>query len=73
MDYENNFDGGLNYADSEDIPLGLGMALAQDLEAMNYFADLTKSQQQQIIEKTHQINSKQEMQAYVQQLKERGI
>ena len=51
-----------------DVPLGLGMALAQNMTAMAYFSSLDAQQQQAIIEHTHQIRSKQEMQAYVNSL-----
>ncbi|NLB61935.1 MAG: hypothetical protein GX802_05925 [Clostridiales bacterium] len=48
-----------------EIPLGLNMALAQNLDALNLFASMTYAQQQMIIDKTHSISSKQEMQAFV--------
>ena len=57
-----------NYANGSDIPTGLGMALAQNLDAMNYFSSLPKEKQMQIIDHTHQIKSTQEMQSYVQSL-----
>ena len=57
-----------NLVDSPEMPLGLGMALAQNLEAMNRFAALSKEGQRAVIQHTHQIQSKEEMQAYVQSL-----
>ncbi|MEG0693662.1 MAG: hypothetical protein RR444_11360 [Oscillospiraceae bacterium] len=57
-----------NYKNSPEIPMGLGMALAQNLPAMNYFSALPQEQKQQIINHTHQIQSKQEMHAYVDSL-----
>lgn len=54
-----------NYVDGDNMPLGLGMALAQNINAMNYFSSLSKEEQQKIIEHTHSIKSKSEMQAYV--------
>ena len=57
-----------NLVDGPDMPLGLGMALAQNLNAMNRFATLPAAQQQAIIAHTHSISSKEEMQAYVQSL-----
>lgn len=54
-----------NYADGPDMPLGLGMALAKNISAMNYFSSLSESEQNKIIEHTHQIHSKAEMQQYV--------
>jgi len=57
-----------NFANDQGMPLGLGMALAQNLEAMNYFSSLPKQKQQEIISHTHQIQSKSEMQSYVESL-----
>ena len=57
-----------NFANGTDIPMGLGMALAQDIEAMNYFSRLPHERQRQIIAHTHGIDSKEEMQAYVRSL-----
>lgn len=57
----------------DDMPLGLGMALCKNLEAMNYFTNLTTSQQNEIIEHTHVIQSKQEMQSYVDGLPQQAI
>lgn len=54
-----------NYVDGNNMPMGLGMALAQNLEAMNHFASLDSERQQEIINHTHDIRSKQEMQMYV--------
>ena len=47
----------------EDLPLGFGMALAQRSEAMQRFCALTDEEQRMVIDHTHQIHSKQEMQA----------
>lgn len=57
-----------NYVNGPEIPMGLGMALAENLNAMEYFASLSPAQQQAVIERTHQIRSKQEMQSFVQSL-----
>lgn len=54
-----------NYIDNTEIPMGLSMALAQNLNALNRFASFDKETQRQIIEHTHQIHSKEEMQQYV--------
>ena len=51
-----------------DIPLGLGMALSQNIGAMEYFAALPEEQKQAVIQATHQIHSKQEMHDFVQKL-----
>jgi len=57
-----------NYANGPEIPMGLGMALAQNREAMNHYAGLSKAEQEAIIKHTQEIRSKQEMEAYVQSL-----
>ena len=54
--------------DMEELPLGLGMALAQHPEAMARFAGLSEEEQQAIIDGAHAVHSKQEMQAYVENL-----
>ncbi|MGI5897149.1 MAG: hypothetical protein ACOX6U_09375 [Oscillospiraceae bacterium] len=56
-----------------DIPLGLGMALAQDIQAMNRFAALSPQQQQQVIDHTHQIQSREQMREYVHRLAEGSL
>lgn len=55
----------INYID---IPLGLNMALAKNLDAMNNFVSLPNEEKQKIIEKTHQIKSKNEMQNLASQI-----
>lgn len=57
-----------NYANGTDMPMGLGMALAQNKEAMDYYAKLSEAEQKVVIDHTHEIRSKQEMKAYVQSL-----
>lgn len=51
-----------------DIPVGLGMALAQNMEAMTYFASLSPQRQKAVIDAAHNIHSKQEMRAFVEAL-----
>lgn len=57
-----------NYVDGDGMPLGLGMALAKNIKAMEYFSHLPKPEQQKIIDHTHVIRSKREMQEYVDNL-----
>lgn len=47
------------------LPLGLGMALAQNTDAMKYFCSLSKEKQQELINKTHEIKSRKEMRSFV--------
>ena len=48
-----------------ELPLGLGMALAQNINAMEYFAGQSDEQKQQIVEGAHNVRSKAEMRQYV--------
>ncbi len=50
------------------MPVGLGMALAQRPEAMQKFAALSETQQQEIINGTHSVSSKEEMRQYVDKI-----
>ena len=51
-----------------DIPMGLGMALIQNKPAFDYFTGLSEEAKQEVIDHTHTINSKDEMQSYVDSL-----
>ena len=53
-----------------ELPEGLGMALARNFPAMERFGSLPEAAKRQIVEHTHQIGSKQEMAAFVQQIAE---
>ena len=51
-----------------DLPMGFGMALARNPEAMNRFAMLSPEEQSRIVDGTHNVYSKQEMVAYVNKI-----
>ncbi|MCL1965284.1 MAG: hypothetical protein FWF69_09570 [Firmicutes bacterium] len=53
------------YPYGAEMPMGLGMALAQNLDAFTKFASLSMEQKRAVIERTHGIGSKEEMQAFV--------
>ena len=57
-----------NLAEGIEMPLGLSRALAQDVNAMDYFASLPDQKQQEIIGRTHSIQSKQEMHQLVRDM-----
>jgi hypothetical protein len=57
MDNEKLFNG--------QMPMGLGMALVQNLDAMKRFNQLSQQGKQAIIEGSHSIQSKEDMKAYV--------
>lgn len=48
-----------------ELPLGLGMALAQNETAMARFEALSEDEKQKIVEKTHKVTSRREMQQLV--------
>lgn len=51
-----------------ELPLGFGMALAQNEGAMERFERLSQAEKEAVIQKTHQVTSKREMQSLVQNL-----
>lgn len=53
-----------------ELPLGLGMALAQNTEAMYRFCQMDEQQQREIISHTKQIQSRQEMREFVRSFAE---
>lgn len=57
-----------NLVNGPEIPMGFGMALAQNAQALEAFSRLSDLEQQKIIDGTHDIQSKQQMRAYVQAL-----
>ncbi|MBQ3075276.1 MAG: hypothetical protein IJC26_04325 [Clostridia bacterium] len=52
----------------DEMPVGFSMALAMNPEAMRKFAMLTGEQKQEIIQGTHRVKSREEMQRYVDSL-----
>lgn len=51
-----------------EVPIGFGMQLAKNLDAMTYFANLDDQRKQEVIERTRNINSKEEMEQFVASL-----
>lgn len=51
-----------------EIPLGLGMAFAQNTSAMERFAAMSEQERQNIISMAQNIGSKAEMAAFVQKI-----
>ena len=51
-----------------EMPIGLGMALAQRSEAMEKFARLSEDKKKEIIEGTHSVSSKEQMHQYVEKI-----
>ena len=50
------------------LPLGFSFALAQNPQAMQVFANLSETKRQEILQKTHTVSSKDEMQELVDRL-----
>ena len=57
-----------NYSAASELPLGLGMAFAQNPIAMARFTAMSETERAAVIEKAHSVQSKQEMNALVGQL-----
>lgn len=51
-----------------ELPLGFGMALAQNEAAMAEFEALTEEEKKAVIQKTHSVSSKKEMHSLVNSL-----
>lgn len=54
--------------EANELPMGFGMALSRNPEAMERFAGLPETEQKAILEGVRAVRSKQEMQAYVENL-----
>ena len=58
--------------DIRSLPVGFGMALAQNEAAMKSFESFSEAEKEAIVQRTHQVNSKQEMQSLVASLAGEG-
>ncbi|MGN0675425.1 MAG: hypothetical protein ACI4KG_06720 [Oscillospiraceae bacterium] len=54
--------------ENHEMPVGFGMALAMNPEAMEKFASLPENKKQEIISGTHSVSSKSEMRQYVEKI-----
>lgn len=54
------------------LPLGFGMALAQNSRALERFSALPEREKKHIIQGAREIQSRQEMRAYVSSIGDRG-
>jgi len=50
------------------LPVGFGMALAQNAPAMRAFASMSEAEQQAVLDRTKQVRSKNEMRQLVDDL-----
>ena len=53
---------------STEMPLGFGMGLAMNVQAMEYFSSLPEAEQQAIINTAHNTHSKAQMQQLIESL-----
>jgi len=51
--------------DSPEMPMGLGMALIRNPEALRKYSSLSPDQKRALIDRTHLISSKQDMEVFV--------
>ena len=52
----------------EEMPVGFGMALAMNPDAMQKFSLLSEEQKKAIVDGTHTVSSRDEMQRYVERI-----
>ncbi len=52
----------------KDLPMGFGMALAQNTEAMRSFCHMPQEKQQEVLAKAHAVRSKAEMKALIKSI-----
>ena len=55
----------ISLLNDDGIPLGLGMALAQNMDAMRTFSSMSESARQDVIDRSRHVQSKQEMENLV--------
>lgn len=53
---------------NEELPIGFTMALAQHSDALNQFSQLSKTEQESVIEEAKQKHSREEMHSYVENM-----
>ena len=56
-----------------ELPIGFAVELASDLDAMDAFAEMSENDQQNWIDGSRRMNTKQEMQDYVHSLVQKNI
>lgn len=62
-----------NLLGHKEVPIGFGMELAKNMEAMNHFSNLKESDRVKVVERARQIKSKHEMEHYVSSLKDQSF
>ena len=59
-----------SFIDGSDMPIGFGMALVMNVDAMNSFARMNDKQKRAIIERAHNASSREEMQSIINSIVE---
>lgn len=62
----------MSLINSDEIPMGFGMALMQNTAAYTRFLGLPREEQQALIDGTHTVNSKDAMRDYVNRIALQG-
>lgn len=57
-----------DYINCSEMPLGLGMALSRNIPALEHFSKMTTAEKNSFIDGCKNVNSKEEMQEYVDTL-----
>ncbi len=61
------------FTDPPEVPIGLGIALCKNPEAMKKYAFLSQEQKLDVISRSHGVDSRDEMDAFVEALAEGQI
>jgi len=61
------------FTETPNVPIGLGIALCKNPEAMKKYAFLSKEQKLNVISRSHGVESRDEMDAFVEALAEGQI
>ncbi|MBO5460821.1 MAG: hypothetical protein J5983_03370 [Ruminococcus sp.] len=62
-----------NIGEGGDMPIGFGLSLAANSEAMEVFANMSDSEKERTVEMSRQMHSRAEMEKYVNSLSEKNI
>ncbi|MDO4540211.1 MAG: hypothetical protein Q4B48_03775 [Syntrophomonadaceae bacterium] len=62
----------MSILDDKEIPIGLGMALAQNLNALDVFSTLDETARDRVIARSRNVKSKEQIQTIIDELLNRG-
>ena len=58
----------MSYLNDDAVPIGIGMALAQNVNAMKEFSGLTEAEKEEILNRARDAKSREDMEALVNRL-----